>query len=111
MQILHAVFYGLDLKELETFRERVNAVTVDDIQRVAKTCLHPDRLSIVLVGDASKFRPQLTGTGFDQFELISVNDLDLNSIDLRKKTPVRGRLQPFRMSPRLPPLRRRRPTR
>jgi zinc protease len=94
MQILHAVFYGLDLKELETFRERVNAVTVDDIQRVAKTYLHPDRLSIVLVGDASKFRPQLTGTGFDQFELISVNDLDLNSIDLRKKTPVRGRLQP-----------------
>ena len=94
MQVLHAVFYGLDLKELETFRERVNAVTVDDIQRVARTYLHPDRLSIVLVGDAAKFRPQLAGAGFDQFEVISVNDLDLNSIDLRKKATTGGRLQP-----------------
>ena len=34
LQVLNAVFYGLDLSELETFRERVNAVTPEDIQRV-----------------------------------------------------------------------------
>jgi zinc protease len=94
MQVLHAVFYGLDLQELQTFRERVNAVTVDDIQRVARTYLHPDRLTIVLVGDASKFRSQLPGAGFDQYEVISVNDLDLNSADLKKKPIAGGRLQP-----------------
>jgi zinc protease len=85
MQVLNAVFYGLDMQELQTFRERVNAVTVDDIQRVARTYLHPDRLSIVLVGDASKFQSQLAGVGFDQVERIPVAELDLNTSDLRRK--------------------------
>ena len=94
LQVLNAVVYGLDLQELQTFRERVNAVTVDDIQRVSRAYLHPDRLSIVLVGDTSKFQKQLAGVGFDQFERIAVSDLDLSSPDLRRKAPVGGRLQP-----------------
>ncbi len=96
LQILNAVFYGLDLEELQTFRERVNAITVDDIQRVARTYLHPDRLSIVLVGDANAFAKQLPGVGFDEFERISVNELDLTSPDLRRharSTP--GRIAPI----------------
>lgn len=93
LQVLNAVVYGLDLEELQTFRERVNAVTVDDIQRVSRTYLHPDRLSIVLVGDASKFQKQLPGAGFDQFERISVQDLDLNSPELRRKGSAPGRLE------------------
>ena len=85
-QVLSAVFFGLDLQELETFRERVNAVTVDDIQRVARTYLHPDRLSIVLVGDASRFERQLAGAGFAQYERIPVADLDLSSPVLRRRS-------------------------
>src|SRR3989337_3109560 len=69
-QVLSAVFFGLNLEELQNFRERVNAVTVDDIQRVARTYFHPDRLSIVLVGDASTFEKQLAGAGFAEFERI-----------------------------------------
>lgn len=84
LQILNAVFYGLDLKELETYRERVNAITVDDIQRVTRQYLHPDRLSIVLVGDASVFAKQLAGAGFDKFERIPIAELDLTSADLRR---------------------------
>ncbi|MGH9372240.1 MAG: M16 family metallopeptidase, partial [Vicinamibacterales bacterium] len=94
LQVLNAVFYGLDLQELQTFRERVNAITVDDIQRVARTYLHPDRLSIVLVGDASLFQKQLAGVGFDQIERIPVNDLDLTAVDLRRKTAGVPRLHP-----------------
>lgn len=94
LQVLNAVFYGLDLQELQNFRERVNAVTVDDIQRVARTYLRPDRLSIVLVGDASKFQSQLAGAGFDQVERIAVGDLDLTAVDLRRKAASGGRLQP-----------------
>jgi zinc protease len=86
LQVLNAVFYGLDLEELQTFRERVNAITVDDIQRVARTYLHPDRLSIVLVGDAGVFAKQLAGVGFEQYERIAVNELDLTSVDLRRRT-------------------------
>ena len=51
---------------------RVNAITPDDIQRVARQYLHPDRLSVVLVGNASAFTGQLAGVGFDRFELVRV---------------------------------------
>jgi zinc protease len=85
LQVLNAVFYGLDLNDLQTFRERVNAVTPDDIQRVARAYLHPDRLSIVLVGDASVFAKQLAAVGFDQYERIPLGDLDLIAADLRRR--------------------------
>jgi len=65
------------------------------VQRVARFYLHPDRLTIVLVGDASAFVKQLPGAGFDKFEVIPAADLDLFSPDLRKKTPVsRDRVRP-----------------
>ena len=85
LQILNAVFYGLDLNELQTYRERVNAVSVEDIQRVARNYMHPDRLTIVLVGDASSFVNQLAGAGFDRFERIPAAELDLFAADLRRK--------------------------
>ncbi len=84
LQVLNGVFYGLDLNELQTFRDRVNAVTPEDIQRVARLYLHPDKLSIVLVGDASVFAKQLPGAGFPEFERIALSDLDLASADLRR---------------------------
>jgi zinc protease len=90
LQILNAVFYGLDLNELQTFRERVNAITADDIQRVTRQYLHPDRLSIVLVGDASIFAKQLAGAGFDQYERIPISELDLTSADLRRHSTPGG---------------------
>ena len=36
-QVLNVLFYGLPIEQLQTFRERVNAVTVDDIERVARS--------------------------------------------------------------------------
>jgi zinc protease len=100
-QVLSAVFFGLDLQELENFRERVNAVTVDDIQRVARTYLHPDRLSIVLVGDASRFERQLAGVGFAQYERIPVGELDLSSSLLRRRSAAGngGRVEPVAWRP------------
>jgi zinc protease len=98
LQILNAVFYGLNLNDLQTYRERVDAVSVGDIQRVAREYLHPDRLTIVLVGDASSFVNQLAGAGFDKFERIPAADLDLFATDLRRKptTPAAvGRVKPI----------------
>jgi hypothetical protein len=97
------VFYGLDLQELETFRERVNAVKPDDIQRVAKQYLRPDRLSIVLVGDASIFAKQLPGAGFEQFERIPLANLDLAAADfLRPATPPGGLESPIQQETEVP---------
>jgi zinc protease len=89
MQIVTALFYGLPLQELQTFRERVNAVTVDDIQRVAKTYLRPDRLSVVLVGNAAAFTSQLRGVGFGTFETVELGDLDLIAANF-KRAPSRA---------------------
>ncbi len=93
LQVLNAVFYGLDLNDLQTYRERVNMITVDDIQRVAQQYLRPDRLSIVLVGDASVFAKDLPGVGFEQVESIPLAELDLSSPDLRHHGPGAGRLE------------------
>lgn len=82
MQVLNQLFYGLDLAELESFRERVYAVTPDDIQRVARDYLRPDRLSIVLVGDADQFEAQLKSVGFAEFERIPATSLDLGAANL-----------------------------
>lgn len=83
-QVLEAMLFGLDLRDLETHRERINAVTVNDIQRVARLNLAPDRLSIVLVGDASTFVSRLAGVGFDSYEVVSISELDLTTVDFRK---------------------------
>ena len=105
LQILNAIFYGLDLNQLQTYRDRVNAVTVDEIQRVARTYLHPDQLTIVLVGDAASFVDQLRGAGFDKYERISAADLDLSSADLRRHAAPAGGIRPvgFSMTDRQEP--------
>jgi zinc protease len=90
MQVLNVVFYGLPLEQLQTFRDRVNAVTVDDIQRVARDYLKPDRLSIVLVGNAAAFAPQLKGVGFAQFETVDLENLDLTAANFRRPTRAAG---------------------
>jgi len=82
--IINALFYELPLEEIPTFRERVLAVTPDDIQRVARLYIKPDRLSIVLVGNAKAFVGQLRNVGFTDFEVIPIEQLDLMSATLTK---------------------------
>jgi len=84
-QVLDVLFYGLPLTDIETYRVRVNAITPDDIQRVARQYLHPDRLSVVLVGNASAFTGQLAGVGFDRFELVELPQLDLSSVTFQRR--------------------------
>jgi zinc protease len=100
LQILNSVFFGLNLNDLQTYRQRVHAVTVEDVQRVSRNYLHPDKLTIVLVGDASAFVKQLPGAGFDKYEIIPAADLDLAAPDLRRKSvPMRGGYQPAAFVP------------
>ncbi len=84
-QVLNVVFYDLPVEEIGTFRERVQAVRPDDIQRVARQYVRPDRLSIVLVGNASAFVPQLRRVGFSELEIIPIDQLDLMSATLKRE--------------------------
>ena len=90
-QVLNVVFYELPVEEIGTFGERVQRVTPDDIQRVARQYVRPDRLSIVLVGDASAFVPQLRRVGFSEFEIIPIEELDLMSATLKREGNPRAR--------------------
>jgi zinc protease len=96
LQVLNAVFYDLPLSDLQNFRERVNAVTVDDVQRVARQYLKPDRLSIALVGNAKAFASQLEGIGYGKIETVDLDALDLTAADFKREKAVAGggRLQP-----------------
>jgi zinc protease len=90
-QVLNAVFYQLPVSEIGTFRERVQAVTPDDIQRVAQAYIRPDRLSIVLVGNARAFVQQLRAVGFTDFEVIPIEQLDLMSGALKRDSRASAR--------------------
>jgi zinc protease len=83
-QVLNVLFFGLPVEQLQSFRERVNAVTTDEVQRVSRFYLRPDRLSIVLVGNAQAFIPQLRRLGFNSFEVIEMSNLDLTTPDFKK---------------------------
>ena len=101
-QVLNTVFYELPLEEIPTYRERVQAVTPDDVQRVARSYVSPERLSVVLVGNAAGFVPQLKGLGFTEFEVIPIGEVDLMAASLRREprsaraaafVPRRGAIQ------------------
>jgi zinc protease len=83
-QVLESLVYGLDLEDLPTYPNRINAVSVEDIRRAARTYLQPDRLAIVLVGEARAFVDGLRRAGFGNIEVLSVAELDLSSPDLRR---------------------------
>ena len=98
MQVLNVVFYDLPIDNLQNFRERVNAVTTDDIQRVARAYLRPDRLSVALVGNVGAFGFDLKDVGFSTFETVELGDLDLSAADFRHNTPP-GTSVPLRARP------------
>ena len=53
------VTYSLPETYFNTYIERVQAVTLEDINRVANQNLRPDRLAVVVVGDRSQIEPGL----------------------------------------------------
>lgn len=58
-------YYAYPPKYLETYREKVATVTVEDVQRVAQKYLHPDQLQIVLVGKTADFDKDPSVLGID----------------------------------------------
>jgi zinc protease len=85
-QVLNHLFYELPLEELQTYPDRVRRVSPDDVQRVARAYLRPDRLAIVLVGNANAFINDLKGVGFTDVERIPIEQVDLLAADLRRGT-------------------------
>lgn len=56
--IVNQELYGLPHDYLQTYRDHVRAVTADEVQRVAKSLIDPEKLAIVIVGDAAEILSQ-----------------------------------------------------
>ena len=66
-------YYDYAEDYLETYRQRVAAVTIADVQRVARQYLHPDALQIVLVGNSQLYIDEIKTLG------LPVENVDLQS--------------------------------
>lgn len=51
--------YNLPEDYLQTYRENVSAVTEEDVARVANKYITPEKIAIVIVGDAEEILPQV----------------------------------------------------
>ncbi len=58
------VAYGLPADYFETYRDRIRAVTIEQVLDVAQRHLHLDRLQVVLVGDPAAVEGPLRDWGF-----------------------------------------------
>ncbi len=68
--------YGLNEDYFDRYRENIAAVSKEDVERVAKKYLDPDRVLIVVVGNAAQIREPLGGLGMPVHEL----DIDGNML-------------------------------
>lgn len=76
--IVNQQLYGLPDDYLQTYRDNINAVTVEDIARVAKQYVTPEAMAIVIVGDAADIIPQVRAYSDD----IEVFDTEGHKMDL-----------------------------
>jgi predicted Zn-dependent peptidase len=58
-QCMYLEYIGLPKDYLDTYRDRIMAVTKEDIRRAAQKYLQPDKLMLLLVGDTKDFNPAI----------------------------------------------------
>ena len=75
-QLANLVVYGLPDSYFNDYISQVNAVTIDDVNRVANKYLDPSRMAIVIVGDRKVIEPGLKELGMP----ITILDSDGNVI-------------------------------
>jgi zinc protease len=68
--------FRLPTNYFDTYRDRVRAVTADDVLRVARTHLDPARLQVVIVGDATAIEQPLTALGVGPVTVYDPFDAD-----------------------------------
>jgi len=83
-QVSSLAIYGINFDQLNQFVSRVQAITPEDVKKFASTNFNTDSTSLIVVGNAKLFLPDLQKQ-FPQVEVIPIDQLDLNSASLRKK--------------------------
>jgi zinc protease len=86
-QVASLAVYGISFDEINRYIGNVQTITASDVQRFAGAHLEAKATSIVIVGNAKEFLPELRQK-YPQVEVIPVAELDLNAALLRKKQPT-----------------------
>ena len=76
--VVNQLLYNLPDDYLETYRSNVEAVTADEVQRVAKQFVRPQQMAMVIVGDAKEIVPQASG----YTDKIEIFDTEGNALDI-----------------------------
>jgi zinc protease len=83
-QVATLAVYGISFDEINRYIGNVQGITAGDVQRFAGSHLDARATSIVIVGNATEFLPELRKK-YPQVEVIPMAELDLNTALLRKK--------------------------
>lgn len=83
-QVASLAVYGISFDEINRYIGSVQNITASDVQRFAGTHLDAKATSIIVVGNAKEFLPELRQK-YPQVEVIPMAELDLNTALLRKK--------------------------
>lgn len=84
-RLTNVAFYELGDDYLNTYRDKLAAVTSADVLNVARIRIVPEHMAIVLVGKAAGFQKDVAPLG--NVRVIPVARLDLGSPDLQKTAP------------------------
>jgi len=76
--IVNQQLYRLPADYLQTYRENVDSISAEDVQRVANKYILPEMLAIVIVGDAGEVLPQVK----KYCDVIEVFDTEGNAMDV-----------------------------
>lgn len=82
-RLTNVAFYELGDDYLDTYRDKLAAVSAENILRAARERLNPEAMDIVLVGNASVFKADVEKRG--KVEVIPFQQLDLSSPTLLKR--------------------------
>jgi zinc protease len=82
-QFASLAMYGVPLDEINRYVANVQAIKPADVKSFAASRINADSTSVVIVGNAKEFLPELQKQ-FSKVEVISASDLDLNSAGLKK---------------------------
>jgi zinc protease len=81
-RVLEAMHFGYGREFLESYDDRISEVSAADIQRFARERIHPDRMTVVLAGNASIFLEALKKK-YGEVEVIPAAEVDFLQPDLR----------------------------
>lgn len=76
-QLSGLLVFGLPLEYYRTYTSQIMRITAEDVQRVARKYVRPDRVSIVVVGDVKKIQDRIGALGLGVMKQV---DLEGNPV-------------------------------